>query len=56
MRKFYVRYIYNQHSLAGPEYGNIIITLDEGEKANIETFSKKLKDYMRIISWSLIEE
>ena len=56
MRKFYVRYAYNQYSSAGPEYGNRIITLEEGEKANLETFSKKLKDYMRIISWSLIEE
>lgn len=56
MRKFYVRYMYNCHTHAGPEYGNKIVTLEENEKANLETFSKKLKDYMRIISWSLIEE
>lgn len=56
MRKFYVRYEYNWHTHAGPEYGNMIVTLEEGEKANIETFRKKLKDYMRVISWSLIEE
>lgn len=55
MRKFYVRYEYNWHTHAGPEYGNTIIALAAGEKANIETFSKKLKYYMRVISLSLIE-
>ena len=54
MRKFYVRYEYN---LGGPRYSNTIITLEENEKANMETFFKKLnKDYIRILSWSLIEE
>lgn len=57
MRKFYVRYEYNWHTHAGPDYGNIIVTLEEGEKANLETFHKKIiKDYIRVISWSLIEE
>lgn len=56
MRKFYVRYEYNWHTHAGPDYGNMIVILDENEKANPETFRKKLKDYMRVISWSLIEE
>jgi hypothetical protein len=56
MRKFYVRYEYNWHTHAGPEYGNTTIALTAGEKANIETFNKKLKDWMRVISWSLIEE
>lgn len=59
MRKFYVRYEYNMYSLAGSEYSNTIIVLNPDEKANVETFSKKLNDYMRyvkIISWSLIEE
>ena len=56
MRKFYVRYEYNWLSPAGPEYGNTIFALKENERANIETFNKKLKDYMRVISWSLIEE
>lgn len=56
MRKFYIRYEYNWHTHAGPDYGNMIVTLEEGEKSNIETFSKKLRDWMRVISWSLIEE
>ena len=56
MRKFYVRYMYNDYSLAVPQYANKIITLEANEKANLETFSKKLKDYMKILSWSLIEE
>lgn len=54
MRKFYVRY---EYSLGGPQYGNIIITLDAGEKANLETFNKKrIKENVKILSWSLIEE
>lgn len=53
MRKFYVRYEYR---LGGPQYGNTTVILEADEKANVETFNKKLKDYMRIISWSLIEE
>lgn len=53
MRKFYVRY---EYSLGGPQYDNTIVILEAGEKANIETFKKKLKDYMKVISWSLIEE
>lgn len=55
MRKFYVRYEYNQYSPTGPEYGNTTVILEADEKANIETFNKKLKDYMRVISWSLME-
>lgn len=53
MRKFYVRY---EYILGGPRYGNTTVVLEEGEKANIETFNKKLKDYMRVLSWSLMEE
>lgn len=53
MRKFYVRYEYR---LGGPRYGNTIVILDACEKANLETFSKKLRDDMKVLSWSLIEE
>lgn len=53
MRKFYVRY---EYSLGGPRYGNTIIILEADEKANLETFSQKLKDDMKVLSWSLIEE
>lgn len=53
MRKFYVRY---EYSLGGPRYDNKIITLEANEKANLETFSKKLRDDMKVLSWSLIEE
>lgn len=54
MRRFYVRY---EYSLGGPRYANKIIEFEENEKANLETFFKKLnKDHIRILSWSLIEE
>lgn len=58
MRKFYVRY---EYSLGGTQYGNIIITLEENEKANPEVFNKKLMNDVggvdkKVLSWSLIEE
>lgn len=53
MRRFYVRYEYR---LGGPQYSNIIITLEASEKANLETFRKKIRDDIKILSWSLIEE
>ena len=54
MRKFYIRYEY--YSLGGPQYGNAIITLEVNEKANLETFNKKFTGYVKVLSWSLIEE
>ena len=57
MRTFYVRY---EYFLGGPQYGNTIISLENNEKANPETFNKKLKDIggcrKNILSWSLIED
>lgn len=58
MRKFFVIYRYK---LGGNQYGEYIITLKENEKANQETFNKKLMDEIgginkTVITWSLIEE
>lgn len=58
MRKFYVIYRY---ILSGNQYGEYIISLKENEKANQETFNKKLMAEIggtdkTVISWSLIEE
>ena len=58
MRKFYVIYEYN---LGGPQYGKTVITLLADEKANIETFNKKLLNRLgsarkEVLSWSLIED
>lgn len=58
MRKFYVIYRY---ILGSNQYGEYIITLNENEKVNQETFKKKLMadiggtDKM-VLTWSLIEE
>lgn len=58
MRKFYVIYRY---ILGGSQFGEYIITLKENEKANQETFNKKLMSDIdgtdkTVITWSLIEE
>lgn len=57
MRNFYIRY---EYSLGGPQYGNTIISLENNEKANPETFNEKLNDTggvkKNILSWSLIED
>lgn len=58
MRKFYVVYEYD---LGEPKYGKTIITLLADEKANIETFNKKLLNRLggvrkEVLSWSLIED
>lgn len=58
MRNFFVIYRYK---LGGNQYGEYIITLKENEKANQETFNKKLMDDIgginkTVITWSLIEE
>ena len=58
MRKFYVVYRY---ILCGNQYGEYIISLNENEKANQETFNKKLMADIggtdkTVITWSLIEE
>lgn len=59
MRKFYVLY----KCLLGYQYqyGEYTITLNESEKANQETFNKKLMSEIGgtakiVITWSLIEE
>lgn len=61
MRKFHVTY--REYTRSGDyEFDSIVITLNEGEKANLSTFGDKLKgeflgdNYKEIISWSLIEE
>lgn len=61
MRKFYVTY--RRYLMCGEyEFDSIIVTLNEGEKANLSTFEDKLKgkflgdNYKEIMSWSLIEE
>ena len=59
MRKFYV--CYRTHLCYGEYlYSNVIITLDENEKANIDTFKIKMdkmgETHKELISWSLIEE
>ena len=59
MRKFYVIYKY---VLGVTTHGECIISLNENEKANQETFNKKLTEEMgadknrKAIIWSLIEE
>lgn len=58
MRKFYVIYRY---ILGGNQYGEYIIILNENEKANQETFNKKLMADIggvdkTVLTWSLIEE
>lgn len=58
MRKFYVIYRY---ILGDNQYGEYIISLNENEKANQETFNKKLMSDIggtdkMVITWSLIEE
>ena len=58
MRKFYVIYRY---ILGGYQYGEYIITLNKNEKANQETFNKKLMADIggankTVLTWSLIEE
>jgi hypothetical protein len=57
MRNFYIRY---EYSLGGPRYENIIISLENNEKANPETFNKKLDAIggvkKKVLSWSLIED
>lgn len=67
MRKFYVVWDrwWNPYGDAGPTKQEVI--LNEGEKANPETFAKKIRDTLPhrslyecygsdIIAWSLIEE
>ena len=60
MRKFHVTY--REYTWWDYNYYSIIITLNEGEKANTLTFRDKLKgkcfgdNYKEILSWSLIEE
>lgn len=60
MRKYYVTY--REYTRWGDyEFDNIVITLNEGEKANLSTFEDKLKEefldnYKQTMSWSLIEE
>lgn len=66
MRKFYVIYRYiicdiKYNILGGNQYGEHIITLNENEKANQETFNKKLMTDLggvnkTVLTWSLIEE
>lgn len=59
MRKFLVYYrrhlIYGEH-----EYNYSEIELDDGEKANVVTFGKKLNSIgcggEEVLSWCLIEE
>lgn len=57
MRKFLVLYRYY---LSGYRFIERIISLEQNEKANQETFNKKLRDYEDLektaVSWSLIEE
>lgn len=61
MRKFYVTFKKYYRNL-DYDFDSIIITLNEGEKANPSTFDDKLKgkhlgcDFKEIMSWSLIEE
>ena len=59
MRKFYV--IYRYILGVDDQYGEHIITLKENEKANQETFNKKLMAEIggvnkKVLTWSLIEE
>lgn len=66
MRKFYVTFrkyrTYDDCVDISINYDSIIITLDNGEKANLITFESKLNEkhlgdsHKEIISWSLIEE
>lgn len=60
MRKFHVTY--REYTKWDYYYYSVIISLNEGEKANISTFRDKLKgkcfgdNYKEILSWSLIED
>lgn len=61
MRKFHVTY--REYTSWGYyEFDSIVVTLNEGEKANLSTFGDKLKgkflgdSYKFIMSWSLIED
>lgn len=60
MRKFYVTY--REYTRWGDyEFGSIVVTLNEGEKANSSTFGDKLRgkflgDGKDILAWSLIED
>ena len=61
MRKFHVTY--REYTRWGDfKFNSVVVTLNEGEKANISTFRDKLKgkcfgdNYKEILSWSLIED
>lgn len=59
MRKFLV--YYRRHQIYGEyEYNYSEIELDDGEKANVVTFGKKVNSIgcggKEVLSWSLIEE
>lgn len=59
MRKFHVTY--REYTKWDYNYDSIVVTLNEGEKANISTFGDKLRgkflgDGKDILAWSLIEE
>ena len=60
MRKFHVTY--REYTRWGDfNFNSVVVTLNEGEKANLTTFGDKLKGEFlgnceEIMSWSLIEE
>ena len=60
MRKFHVTY--REYTRWGDfKFNSVVVTLNEGEKANLTTFRSKLKGTFlggddEIMSWSLIEE
>lgn len=60
MRKFYVTY--REYTRWGDfNFNSVVVTLNEGEKANLITFGGKLKGTFlggndEIMSWCLIEE
>ena len=59
MRSFYV--VYRERVVYGEyEYYTVFITLNENEKANLETFNKKINKIdgakKQVLSWSLNEK
>lgn len=59
MRTFYV--VFRTHLVYGEyEYYTVFINLNENEKANLETFNKKINKIdgakKQVLSWSLNEE